>query len=98
MIQEFETRTSTDMPVQDDMDIEELAEGLLKRAHEPAPGATSSSEPSTSRARVGPPPSVERKRETSEVPGATTKVQRISSLFRISDHPMKRRLTCVFLP
>ena len=50
---------------------------------------TSSAEPSTSRPRVGPPPSVERKRETSEVPEATAKVQRISSLFRTSDHPMK---------
>ena len=56
--QESETCTSADVPVQDDMDIEELAEGLLKRAHEPAHGATSSAESSTSRPRVGPPPSV----------------------------------------
>ena len=89
MVQESETRTSADAPVQDDMNIEELAEGLLKRASEPASGATSSAEPPTSRPRVGPPPSVERKRETSDVPEATTKVQRISSLFRTSDHPMK---------
>ena len=41
------------------MDIEELAEGLLKRAHEPAQGATSSAESSTSRPRIGPPLSVE---------------------------------------
>ena len=77
------------MPVQDDIDIDELAEGLLKRAHEPAQGATSSAEPSTSRPGIGSPPSVERKRETSEVPEATTKVQRMSSLFRTSDHPVK---------
>ena len=32
MVQESETRTSADVPVQDDMNIEELAEGLLKRA------------------------------------------------------------------
>ena len=89
MVQESETRTFSDVPVQDDMAIEELAEGLLKRASEPASGATSSAEPPTSRLRVGPPPSVERKRETSDVPEATTKVQRISSLFRTSDHPMK---------
>ena len=88
MVRESETRTSSDVPVQDDMNIEELAEGLLKRASEPASGATSSAEPPTSRPRVGPPPSVERKRETSDVPEATTKVQRISSLFRTSDHPM----------
>ena len=88
MVQGSERRTSADEPVQDDMDIEELAESLLKRAHEPAQGATSSAEPSTSRPRIGPPPSVERKRETSEVPEATTKVQR-SSLLRTSDHPMK---------
>ena len=80
MVQESETRTSTNVPVQDDMNIEELAEGLLKRASEPA---------TTSRPRIGPPPSVERKRETLDVPEATTKVQRISSLFRTSDHPMK---------
>ena len=89
MVRESETRTSADAPVQDDMNIEELAEGLLKRASEPAGGATSPAEPPTSRPRVGPPPSVERKRETSDVPEATTKVQRISSLFRTSDHPMK---------
>ena len=89
MVQESATRTSAAVPAQDDMDIEELAEGSLKRAHESAQGATSSAEPSTSRPHVGPPPSVERKRETSEVPEATTKVQRISSLFRTSDHPMK---------
>ena len=88
MVRESETRTSADVPVQDDMNIEELAEGLLKRASELASGATSSAEPPTSRPRVGPPPSVERKRETSDVPEATTKVQRISSLFRTSDHPM----------
>ena len=58
MVQESETCTSADVPVQDDMDIEELAEGLLKRAYEPAHGATSSAESSTSRPRVGPPPSV----------------------------------------
>ena len=63
-------------------------EGFLKRATEPASGATSSAEPPASEG-VGPPPSVERKRETSDVPEATTKVQRISSLFRTSDHPMK---------
>ena len=28
MVQESETRTSADVPVQDDMDIEELAEGF----------------------------------------------------------------------
>ena len=89
MVRESETRTSTDVPVQGDMNIEELAEGLLKRASEPASGATSSAEPPTSRPRIGPPPSVERKRETSDVPEATTKVQRISSLFRTPDHPMK---------
>ena len=60
MVRESETRTSADVPVQDDMNIEELAEGLLKRASEPASGATSSAEPPTSRPRVGPPPSVER--------------------------------------
>ena len=53
MVQESETRTSADAPVQDDMDIEELAEGLLKRATEPAGGATSSAEPPTSRPHVG---------------------------------------------
>ena len=68
MVQESETRTSVDAPVQDEMDIEELAEGLLKRASEPASGATSSAEPPTSRPRVGPLPSVERKRETLDVP------------------------------
>ena len=78
IVRESETRTSADVPVQDEMNIEELAEGLLKRASEPASGATSSAEPPTSRPRVGPPPSVERKRETSDVPEATTKVQRIS--------------------
>ena len=59
MVQESEMRTSADAPVQDDMDIEELAEGLLKRAHEPAQGATSSAESSTSRTRIGPPLFVE---------------------------------------
>ena len=46
MVQESETHTSADAPVHGDMDIEELAEGLLKRAREPAQGATSSAEPS----------------------------------------------------
>ena len=46
-------------------------------------------EPTSSRPRVGLPPSVEHKRQTSEVPEATLKVQRSSSLFRSSDHPMK---------
>ena len=77
MVQESETRASADVPVQDDLGVQELAEGLLKRAHEPAQGAASSAESSTSRPRVGPPPSVERKRETSDVPEATTKVQRM---------------------
>ena len=42
MVQESETRTFSDAPVHDDMAIEELAEGLLKRASEPASSATSS--------------------------------------------------------
>ena len=53
MVQESETRASADVPVQDEMGIQELAEGLLKRAHEPAQGAASSAESSTSRPRVG---------------------------------------------
>ena len=55
MVQESEAHTSADAPVQGDTDIEELAESLLKRAREPAQGATSPAEPSTSRPRVGPP-------------------------------------------
>ena len=35
MVQESETRASADVPVQDDMDIGELAEGLLKPAQVP---------------------------------------------------------------
>ena len=87
MLQESETRASADAQVQEDMDIEELAEGLLKRAHKEAHGATSSTEHTSSRRRIGPPPSVELKRKTLEVPEATSKVQRISAGFRTSNHP-----------
>ena len=45
--------------------------------------------PTSSRPRREPPPSIERKRETSDVLGAFSKVQRISLLFRTADHPMK---------
>ena len=85
-----ETRTAADLPVPEGpMDAEELAERQDKRSHEePTSSAErASSEPATSRRRVG--VTTERKRDTSEVPEAATKVQRISSLVRSPDQQMR---------
>ena len=80
-----ETRTSADVPVPEDVDlddmIERLPDELFKRPLEEVSGASGASS-STSRPRLEPPPTFERKRETS-------KLQRISSLFRTSDHPTR---------
>ncbi|CAE7254846.1 RE2 [Symbiodinium natans] len=85
-----ETRAAADLPVPEGpMDAEELAERQDKRSHEePTSSAErASSEPATSRRRVG--VTTERKRDTSEVPEAATKVQRISSLVRSPDQQMR---------
>ena len=60
----------------------------FKRPLEEVPGASGASS-STSRPRLEPPPTFERKRETSEVSEAASKLQRISSVFRTCDHPMR---------
>ena len=87
-----ETRTSADMPVPEDVDLDDMTERLpdelFKRPLEEVPGASGASS-STSRRRLEPPPTFERKRETSEVSEAASKLQRISSVFRTSDHPMR---------
>ena len=87
-----ETRTSADVPVPEDVDlddmIERLPDALFKRPLEEVPGASGASS-STSRPRLEPPPTFERKRETSEVSEAASKLQRISSVFRTCDHPMR---------
>ena len=87
-----ETRTSADVPVPEDVDlddmIERLPDELFKRPLEEVPGASGASS-STSRPRLEPPPTFERKRETSEVSEAASKLQRISSVFRTCDHPMR---------
>ena len=87
-----ETRTSADVPVPEDVDlddmIERLPDELFKRRLEEVPGASGASS-STSRPRLEPPPTFERKRETSEVSEAASKLQRISSVFRTCDHPMR---------
>ena len=78
------------MPEDVDLDdmIERLPDELFKRPLEEVPGASGASS-STSRPRLEPPPTFERKRETSEVSEAASKLQRISSVFRTCDHPMR---------
>ena len=87
-----ETRTSADAPVPEDVDlddmIERLPDELFKRPLEEVSGASGASS-STSRPRLEPPLTFERKRETSEVSEAASKLQRISSWFRTSDHPTR---------
>ena len=72
-----ETRTSADVPVPEDVDlddmIERLPDELFKRPIEEVPGASGASS-STSRPRLEPPPTFERKRETSEVSEAASKL------------------------
>ena len=78
------------MPKDADVDemIDRLPDELFKRPLEEVPGA-SGAQSSTSRPRLEPPPTLERKRETSEVSEAASKLQRISPAFRTSDHPMR---------
>ena len=78
------------MPEDVDLDdmIERLPDELFQRPLEEVPGASGASS-STSRPRLEPPPTFERKRETSEVSEAASKLQRISSVFRTCDHPMR---------
>ena len=70
--------------------FDRLSDELFKRPLEEVPNA-SDAQSSTSRPRLEPPLTLERKRETSEVSEAASKLQRISSVFRTLDHPM-----CVF--
>ena len=73
------------MPEDVDLDdmIERLPDELFKCPLEEVSGASGASS-STSRPRLEPPPTFERKRETSEVSEAASTLQRISSLFRTS--------------
>ena len=86
------TRASADVPAPedsylDDM-IDRLPDKLFKRPLEEAPGVSGAQSP-TSRLRLLPPPTLECKRETSEVSEAELRLQRISSVFRTSDHPIR---------
>ena len=90
-----ETRTCADVPWPEDADLDEMidclpdeSEELFKPPLEEVTG-DSGAQSSTSRPRLLPPPTLERKRETSEVSKAASKLQRISSVFRTSDHPMR---------
>ena len=84
-----ETSTSAHVPVPEDVDLDDmiqrLPDELFKRPLEDVPSA-SGAQSSTSRPRLEPPPTFERKRETSEVSEAASKLQRISSVFGTSDH------------
>ena len=90
----LETRTSADVPVPEDVDLDDMIDRLpdevFKLPLEEVPSA-SGAQSSTSRPRLEPPPTLERKRETSEVSEAASKLQRISSVFRTSDY-----IPCVY--
>ena len=85
-----ETHASADVPVPADLDdmIDRLPDELFKRPLQEVTG-DSGAQSSTSRPRLLPPPTLERKRGTSEVSEAASKLQRISAVFRTSDHPMR---------
>ena len=84
-----ESRTSGDVPVPEDADLDAMIDRFPdKRPFEEVPGA-SGAQSSTARPRLEPPLTLERKRETSEVSEAASKLQRISSVFSTLDHPMR---------
>ena len=86
------SETRADVPVSEDVDLDDmidrLPDELFKGPLEEVSSA-SGAQSSTSRPRLEPPPTLERKRETSEVSEAASKLQRISSVFRTSDHPVR---------
>ena len=79
-----ESRASADVPVPEDADLDDminrLPDELFKRPLEEVLGA-SGAQSSTSRSHLEPPPTLERKRETSEVSEAASRLRQSFSGF-----------------